>query len=99
MQAPGCTYYCKRRAKVDAIKLPSSCYVDATKATSQKRVLELRLTQRGDGLDQALKTSKSAKTPDHFVFPHLAGRLSSPICVRALNSKDNMEKSYEVCFS
>ncbi len=59
--------------------MPSSCYVDATKATFQKRVLELRLTQHGDGLDQALKTTKSGKTPDHFVFPRVVPTLGRQI--------------------
>ncbi len=94
MQAPGCTYYCKRRAKVDAIKLPSSCYVDATKATSQKRVLELRLTQRGDGLDQALKTSKSGKTPDHFVFSRVVPTFGRQIVKSNLCSSIELKGQY-----
>jgi hypothetical protein len=74
--------------------MPSSCYVDATKATSQKRVLELRLTQRGDGLDQALKTSKSGETPDHFVFPRVVPTLGRQIVKSNLCSSIELKGQY-----
>ena len=74
--------------------MPSSCYVDATKTTSQKRVLELRLTQRGDGLDQALKTSKSGETPDHFVFPRVVPTLGRQIVKSNLRSSIELKGQY-----